>query len=257
MESHGQPAIGVDWAGGHWIAVVFTDHSYADVTVEESFEAIYETYDDAATICVDIPIGLVSADSASIEGELARKCDSLARQAVGGRYRSVFTPPCREAARAAAVEKSYERVADLNDSITGKGLSSQAYAIASAIGEVDSFLGANTDAQDVVIESHPEVCFRAFADAPLQHSKHTAPGYGERLDALDAVLDDAAGCLQTVARDLHGTTADIGVDDVVDAIALAVTAHDPAYTLPAEPPTDAVGLPMQIAYRSESAFTLE
>jgi predicted RNase H-like nuclease len=47
----------------------------------------------------------------------------------------------------------------------------------------------------------------------------------------------------------------VGIDDVLDAFALALTAcapHDEFQRLPSDPPEDTRGLPMQMVYRSET-----
>jgi predicted RNase H-like nuclease len=49
----------------------------------------------------------------------------------------------------------------------------------------------------------------------------------------------------------------VQIDDLLDAIVLALTAFadgDEDRRLPPSPPSDAVGLPMQMVYRSESAL---
>lgn len=54
--------------------------------------------------------------------------------------------------------------------------------------------------------------------------------------------------------------SNVGVDDALDAIALALTAaadEDEWRTLPPNPPTDEAGLPVQMAYRSETPLVSE
>jgi len=99
------------------------------------------------------------------------------------------------------------------------------------------------------------VCFRAFNGKPLSHSKKTALGVDERLSALETVPEYSGGDWRTVVQQLAGTGFTIGMDDVLDAFALALTAcaPDEEYRqLPENPPADAKGLPMQMVYRSET-----
>ncbi|ELY39862.1 hypothetical protein C496_14331 [Natronorubrum tibetense GA33] len=107
----------------------------------------------------------------------------------------------------------------------------------------------------IFAEGHPKVCFRAFNGAPLEHSKHTAAGVEERLSTLKSVPEYEAGDWRTIARELQGLEYKIGIDDVLDAFALALTAcapHDEFQQLPSDPPEDTRGLPMQMVYRSET-----
>lgn len=211
---------------------------------------------------VDVPIGLCGSleleetNCVVMDGELSRKCDDLARKILGPRSSSVFTPPCREAVRMAAAEEEYSEINRVNREETGKGLSVQAHNIAPVIKEVDDFLRDHGD-PEVVLEGHPEVCFRAFADEELRHSKRSARGVGERLDALENCSDYTQNW-RDLSSDITGPAA-VGLDDLLDAIALALTARAPGDELQKLPnddqtPTDEKGLPMQMVYRREQPF---
>jgi len=145
-------------------------------------------------------------------------------------------------------------VSDENWSVTGKGLTQQATNISSGIVDVEDLLLGAGDSEGLV-EGHPEVCFRAFNGESLSHSKKTALGVDERLSALETVPEYSDGDWRTVVQQLDGTGFTIGMDDVLDAFALTLTAcaPDEEYRqLPENPPEDAKGLPMQIVYRSET-----
>ena len=104
-----------------------------------------------------------------------------------------------------------------------------------------------------VVESRPEVCFRAFAGEPLEHAPAYAGGYAERLRTLAGYDRDAPPIVQTVAEAVAGH--EVTVATVLDATVLAYTATPgpgALRSLPPEPPTDACGLPMRVAYRSET-----
>ncbi len=77
---------------------------------------------------------------------------------------------------------------------------------------------------DRLVEGHPEVCFRAFNGDSLSHSKKTALGVDERLSALETVPEYSDGDWRTVVQQLDVSEFDIGLDDVLDAFALALTA---------------------------------
>lgn len=234
--------VGVDWSSGSWLAVAFDGDGYDHTaTFEEIGELWYRYEETADRLLVDVPIGLVE------EGADGRDCDALARRVLGSRSASVFTPPVREATR----KRRYPAAKRVHERKTDSGLSKQAFAISDSIAAVDDLLRNVPEARVAFRESHPEVCFRAFAGEPLQYSKKTAAGYAERMRALVSYDANAPPIVQTVAEETGGVT--VAVDDVLDAIALAYTASPGPGTLrslPSDPPTDAKGLPMEIVYRA-------
>ncbi len=261
---------GVDWAGDGWLCVEFRDGEYATTTVTETFAELWNTFDRRPdTLFVDIPIGLFDVSDAET-GERGRECDRLARAALESRRSSVFTPPARQAAYDAADGRPHGAVSERNRAIVGKGLSIQAYHIAPGIVEVDRFLRVEDVAEgdhrlEIVAEAHPEVCFAALTGEPLEYSKMTAAGVGERLTVLESVCDEPATTLKQVCASVRESAADceiegVTVDDALDAIVLAAAASAPdtdRHSLPANPPTDSHGLPMQICYRASESFALE
>lgn len=244
--------VGVDWASGSWLAVGVGDG--LTVAVESSFADLVAGFEDDL-ILVDMPIGLVSSGWLDGRDDHRRACDRLARSVLGGRSSSVFPPPAREALDLIRDGSDHETASAANRAATGAGLPVQTYHIAGPIAAVDSYLQSNPGAVGRVREAHPEVCLRAFADAPLSAGKTTAPGFGERLAALDAVADAPERTVRTVAERLLDHDTDADIDDVVDAVALAHTAAAPQEelrTLPPDPPTDAADLPMEMVYRARS-----
>lgn len=256
MGATGTRAVGVDWSSGIWLAVVLDGGDYDEVTTHEHIEEVWESYGEAHTILIDVPIGLVSEDNQREDGEeLERECDFLARSAIGSRSSSVFTPPAREVAKIVASGDSHSQVSQKNREITGKGPTQQAYSISEGIAQVDDFLRADnrSDERETLVESHPEVCFRAFAGSGLEHSKKTAPGYDERVEALANVVNSPETLVRQITTDLVDTSHEIDVDDVLDILALTVASAglpDQRQSLPSDSPDDATGLPMQIVYRA-------
>ena len=55
-----------------------------------------------------------------------------------------------------------------------QGLTWQSYYIAAGIGEIDDFIKDNEAAKEVIIESHPEFCFRGLFGHQLSYSKKSA-----------------------------------------------------------------------------------
>jgi predicted RNase H-like nuclease len=235
--------VGVDWSSDGWVAVAFDSEGFDHAEVFPEIGDLWHRYEEVTDrMLVDVPVGLLEGDG---DG---RECDSLARSVLGSRSRSVFTPPVREATR----KRRYPAAKRVNERKAGVSISKQAFAISDSIAAVDDLLRNVPEARETIVESHPEVCFRAFAGEPLQHSKKTAGGYAERMRTLAAFDADAPPIVQAVA----GATAgeDVAVDDVLDAVVLAYTAAPGPGTLrslPPDPPRDPKGLPMQIVYRAE------
>jgi predicted RNase H-like nuclease len=235
-------SLGVDWSSGSWFAVAFDRAGFDHAAVFEEIGELWHRYEDAAErVLIDMPIGLIK------DGEERRKCDELARSVLGPRSRSVFTPPVREATR----RHGYKAAKRVNERKSGRSLSKQAFNISQGIAAVDDLLRNVPEARDAFAESHPEVCFRALAGEPLEHSKRKAGGYAERMRTLATFDADAPAVVQSAAEAAGGE--DVAVDDVLDATVLAyATKPGPGerYSLPLDPPTDAKGLPMRIVYRA-------
>jgi len=236
--------LGVDWSSGSWFAVAFDSEGFDHAATFGGIGDLWHAYEErAARAFVDVPIGLIE------EGEEGRQCDELAREVLGPRSVSVFTPPVREATR----KRRYPAAQRVNERKTGRGLSKQAFAISDAIAAVDELLRNVPEARAAFAESHPEVCFRALSGEPPEHSKQTAGGYAERMRTLAGFDPEAAPVVQAAAE--AAGDAEVAVDDVLDAVVLAYTARPgpgEIHSLPPDPPTDPKGLPMRIVYRASS-----
>jgi predicted RNase H-like nuclease len=236
--------LGVDWSSGSWFAVAFGADGFDGAGVFEGIGDLWHHHEErAARVLVDIPIGLVE------EGREGRACDDLAREVLGPRSASVFTPPVREATR----KRRYPAAKRVNERKAGRGISKQAFNISDGIAAVDELLRNVPEARATVAESHPEVCFRALAGEELAHSKLKAGGYAERMRTLATHDPDAPRVVQAAAE--AAGDADVAVDDILDAVALAYAARPgqgELRSLPPDPPTDAKGLPMRIVYRAEA-----
>jgi predicted RNase H-like nuclease len=214
----GGRVLGVDacpagWIGICWSAGVVDAYVHAEIG---ELVAMAGTSGQVEGIAIDIPIGL--ADSG------ARQADVLARRAAGPRRASVFMTPVRAALHAS----TYQRGLALNRALAGSGVSSQAFHLGAKILQVDRWLPA---APCPVIEAHPELSFAVMAGAPLADSKATWAGAVRRRDLLAAEGIDLRG-------DLGLCRLRVGVDDVLDAAAVAWTARrfadGQARRLPAE-----------------------
>jgi predicted RNase H-like nuclease len=228
--------VGVDGCKAGWCAAWVVDDRW-DVGVYPAFADLWAEHRDAASVLVDIPIGL--ADNAE------RKAEKLLRERLGPRRNSVFNTPGRAALHAGskAVAKTINRKA------SGKSLSEQSLGIMKKIAEVDLFLSANKEAVEKVFESHPELAFAMAGGAPMKYPKRDTPGVVERYDILTRFVPDVRGLLDRV-RGTHPASRVAG-DDVFDALILAVTGRQGEgrlRSLPDPVERDAAGLPMAIWY---------
>ena len=130
----------------------------------------------------------------------------------------------------------------------GRRLSKQTWFITDKIREVDDYLrGAGERPRPR--EMHPEVCFWALnGGAPMAFSKKDGLGCAERLQVLERHWPGASALVKQ-ARLAHPARRDLATDDIVDALAGAVSAAAPSHaTLPPAPARDGKGLPMEMVY---------
>lgn len=186
--------IGIAWSGDEVRAVV--KPSIGDLV------ALAETLGDLEAIAIDIPVGLPDRHQ--------RQADVLARKQAGPRRASVFTTPVRKALQA----DDYQDALRINRELTGSGISRQAFNLGKRIMEVDSWLRTT---HHRVVEAHPELSFAEMAGAPLADAKSTWAGAVRRRRLLLVAGIELSG-------DLNLTGMNTGVDDVLDAAAVAWTA---------------------------------
>lgn len=232
--------LGVDGCRGGWCAVSIHDEgrilSVPPPAIFRSFQQVLAS--SAEVICVDIPIGL-------LDGPGQRACDAQARQLLGRRASTVFTPPCRSALQ----QENHTAASEANRRITGKGLPIQTHSISDKIAEVDSLV--TPDLQSRVYEVHPEVCFWALNHGqPMSHKKARLAGPTERWRPLRKALPS----LPKVPPPPRDLPAGCAVDDYVDALVAAWTAdciaRGSATHIPHNPSMDDQGLRMEMWFPS-------
>jgi predicted RNase H-like nuclease len=237
--------VGVDGCRYGWVAVILNLDSGHDVELFRTFGELWQALSDGVQILVDIPIGLKEDDP----GE--RRCDKEAREKLRPRGNSVFPAPRRPTIYFKAENPEYRQVTDFQKELCSKGLSRQTYAIIPKIRQVDELLLKDGKARQKIREVHPEICFWAWNDEhPMKCGKKTAQGFEDRKNLLRKIYLEAEnlinGALEKFKR------KDAARDDIVDALAVAVTAwlgqNRGLSTLPAEPEIDAHGLPMEMVY---------
>jgi predicted RNase H-like nuclease len=197
--------LGVDACRAGWVAVAWSGdaiRAYVDADIG-ALAATAAVDGPVHAIGIDIPIGL--ADSSP------RQADLLARKVAGPRWASVFVTPVRSA----LVIGNYAEASAMNRKLTGAGISRQAYNLRDKILQVEHWLPS---APCTVVEVHPELSFARLAGAPLTDSKSTWAGAVRRQQLLAAAGIEVHG-------DLGLTGQQVGVDDVLDAAAVAWTAE--------------------------------
>ncbi|MHA1282003.1 MAG: DUF429 domain-containing protein [Promethearchaeota archaeon] len=233
--------LGIDGCQAGWFCVIFSEKEFIDFNISQTIKEIWLQYNKAKTILVDIPIGLLENSSEP------RKCDKAARQFLTRiRSSSVFPVPCR----AAIYANDYIEAKIINREKTGKGLSKQSWNISPKIRDVDEFLRNNKHLKEIIVESHPEVCFTALnGGKPMIYYKKTPEGFKERISILKKYSDNAEEFIQKIFSDFDFSRAD--KDDLIDACVLALSASwgpDNWKFLPYNYDFDSEGLPMRMAY---------
>jgi predicted RNase H-like nuclease len=161
----------------------------------------------------------------------------------------VFSSPCRGALSAA----SYPDASNVNraSSPDQRKLSKQTWSLFRYMNEIDRII--TPALQERIIETHPELAFAALRDQVAQHEpdfeaiagKRSEEGQAQRAELLSRAGFAELDRLQGIGRSLGARP-----DDVLDACVAAWTAARIAAgiagRLPAEPPTDARGLRMEI-----------
>jgi predicted RNase H-like nuclease len=158
---------GVDGYRKGWVAVSLDPSGDVEVSTHVTFAEVLSLR--ARVIAVDVPI-----DPAGLG---TRPADAAARAFVGaGRASSVFaTPP-----RAALEARTFSEANEIARTITGKGISQQAFALGRKILEVHAL----AEVDERVIEMHPEVSFCELASVHVLESKHTPEGLDRRRELL-------------------------------------------------------------------------
>jgi predicted RNase H-like nuclease len=111
--------IGVDGCKSGWIAAEYVvDRSQLIFRTCADFSSVLVSAFEAASIAVDIPIGLT-------ESFQPRRCDQLARRLVGPRSSSIFPAPDRRLLRFS----TYFEASTFSRELSGKGLTRQSFAI--------------------------------------------------------------------------------------------------------------------------------
>jgi predicted RNase H-like nuclease len=233
--------LGVDGCRGGWIVVELNPSVSWAAKLVSSTDALAPLIQRSRLTLIDIPIGLLDS------GGPQRECDQLARKALGmPRAASVFSVP----SRAAVYANTYARACQINHRVLGKKLSKQTWNISGKIRQVDELLQNNPAIRKNLRECHPEVCFWALNNkTAMRFNKKQAAGREERMQLLTQYLPIAHHILD-FAVDKY-SRKQMAIDDIVDAMALAIAAargFEALSSLPESPMLDSRGLKMEIAF---------
>jgi predicted RNase H-like nuclease len=230
--------VGVDACRKGWFAVCLSRNNGWAIDIFTTIRDLWNTFQKASLILIDIPIGLPEKGK--------RHCDIDARKILKQRATSLFPVPSRQAIHA----KNYQNACRMNKKILGIKLSIQTWNISGKIREVDDLLMNDEKARCRVRESHPEICFWALAGGqPMKHYKKTDQGFAERRKVLKKKHPFTNEIVDTAMNKFY--RKDLAKDDILDAMALAVSAAAPPEslkTIPKNPAKDSKGLPMEIVY---------
>lgn len=234
--------VGVDGCREGWVAVSLDqDHNW-QVEVFQNIDRLWTACRQAHLILIDMPIGLPGG------GVMSRRCDTEARRLLGKRHCTVFSTPCRAALRAA----NYEQAKEVNHLHLGRKVTKQCFGIFNKIEQVETVMRTNPDAARTFREVHPEVCFWALnGERAIATKKSKEPGMEERLRVLGTRFPPARHLFGEAVRWRTESRVDVDPDDIIDALAAAVTGLQPdrLESIPKEREVDAVGLPMEMVYR--------
>lgn len=227
-------SIGVDGCKGGWIAAII---KYGTLVIRKfnNINDIVKEYPDFDEFFVDMVIGLPSNKDHV-------RPDTYARRIIKERGSTIFPAPCRQAVYADTVGEAYEE----NERILGKKFTPLTVGIIPKMREVDTFLQNNPGFKNVIKESHPEVCFARMNGRTMQSKKSEIDGMEERINLLTGYISEISSSkISAMAKSMK-----CNVDDILDAICLAVTANIATQgyveSIPENPMKDETGLLMQM-----------
>ncbi len=231
-------SLGIDGCRSGWIAIAIDSQGnwgFTHLRELAEFKTLTSTPQQA---WVDIPIGLPHP------GCPRREADRLARQHLRPRGSSrVFNPPCREAIEAGL---RFDQANAINKTVLGLGLSVQTFNIIPKIREADHWARDPTSPFPL-LEAHPEVVFAAANhDRWIVENKKTEAGKRIRYALMEALWPLAPSVADEIAASTQRKL--VAVDDIVDALGLAIAAHFHLQSkpLPNPPVCDQKGIRMAI-----------
>ncbi len=223
-------SVGVDGHANGWVGVELRAGVFVRAWSTPQLSALLVNLPSGIPIGVDIPLGGLEA--------AWRSADRGAKALLGGKHSSVFSVP----PRAVWDARTHADANRLCRELTGVGLSVQAWGLMPRIREADRY---REEGPHQLYEVHPELVFTALAGERLAYRKKSWNGQAARRALLARV--------GVAVPDDLGPAGAVGVDDVIDAAAVAWCAYQigrgAARRVP-EPPDqyDGSGRPVVIWY---------
>lgn len=200
--------LGLDGCSGGWVVAVVERSKLVGVEFYKSVACALKAHEEHRVCAMDIPIGLT---------DTGHRCtDTKAREMLGERRSSVFNALPKVALRD---DITREEASEEAKKLKGPGISPFTWGLAPKTREV-----ARLSPDPRRHEVHPEVSFHAMAgqhNRTVRHSKKTWNGLNERLSLLTTHglrIPDRVNAGKRSHRD-------VGIDDVVDAVACAWSAR--------------------------------
>lgn len=229
---------GVDGCRAGWVAVRRNQaRNSHELSIWPRFADLITSFGPStAALLVDMPIGLPD--------QRRRACEKMARDHLKPkRHASVFPSPMRPMLAFDTYAEANRRGKNLGP---GHGLPKQTWMLMPKIRELDAIL--KPPDQKWIGEGHPELAFcRLNQNVPCAHPKKTTEGQSERRELLLNHGINNTDDLIEKAKDL--AQAQVGIDDVYDACALALAAEarlDRTALCLTDGAIDARGLKMEI-----------
>lgn len=232
--------IGIDGCKYGWIAVSLTKQDW-DVKTFATINDLMEAKKDESILLIDMPMGLRA------NGNAERLNDKLAREMLRKRHSSIFPAPCRSTLGAS----TYQEASLINQQYTGKKISWQLWGIIPKIREVDEYVTKHQEERKKLFEAAPELCFQILNNnQALEFNKTTAEGFQERLGILRGIYPQTQEIVEYSSSKY--LRRDVKKDDILDALCLGIHGliglEMGFVTIPAEPETDEMGIPMRIVF---------
>jgi predicted RNase H-like nuclease len=233
---------GLDGCKAGWLVAAELDGRLQFRIIQSIYELSHSSYEpmsgttwpslsDAEATVIDIPIGLFDGPACP-----PRSADVEARRILDGKTSSVFNPPSR-----------FITQVDSYASGTAPGLTPLGFALRKRVRDVDDVI--SPELQRRVVESHPELAFRALHSHMPLPPKRTPEGASIRCALLEAAHSCFAG-LQIRISAIQIPKSVALPDDFIDACAMLQVAQKirsgTAVRVPPHPPVDAKGLRMEM-----------
>ncbi|QSX07882.1 DUF429 domain-containing protein [Alkalibacter rhizosphaerae] len=229
--------LGIDVSKGKWL-VVALEEKKAWWRLCHTLEECLQSWPEATTVLVDIPLGLP-------ESIMDQRPESQARKQLKGKGSSVFPVPCRQA----VYTKEKEQAKQVNRQILGKSISEQTWNIMGKIRHADEFLQEHPTWKNRILESHPELCFAKFrGGVPVLEKKTTEEGRRIRVELLEKVLPGMKAFLEETLETMEKGRRDDLLDAACLAVAGKIMGNSGVGRIPEGPQDDSQGILMQMVY---------